>query len=96
MKLLTPTLDLNRLGDCDLTIEAVLRTWRSRRAFSNCSIWSRSPNSIMASKTSYLDIDEMADCTSRPDLVIGMDFFSPANAMRLTEVVRGDATTRRW
>ena len=46
------------------------------------------PGAILASNTSYLNIDEIASVTSRPDHVIGMHFFSPANVMRLLEVVR--------
>ena len=94
MKLLTPTLDLNRLGDCDLTIEAVFEDMEIKKGIFQLLDLVKKPDSIMASNTSYLDIDEIADCTSRPDLVIGMHFFSPANVMRLLEVVRGDATDK--
>ena len=94
MKLLTPTLDLNRLGDCDLTIEAVFEDMEIKKGIFQLLDLVKKPDSIMASNTSYLDINEIADCTSRPDLVIGMHFFSPANVMRLLEVVRGDATDK--
>jgi 3-hydroxyacyl-CoA dehydrogenase len=52
------------------------------------------PGAILASNTSYLDIDEIASATKRPDHVIGMHFFSPANVMRLLEVVRGEKTAK--
>jgi 3-hydroxyacyl-CoA dehydrogenase len=52
------------------------------------------PGAILASNTSYLNIDEIASVTSRPDHVIGMHFFSPANVMRLLEVVRGEKTAK--
>jgi 3-hydroxyacyl-CoA dehydrogenase len=50
------------------------------------------PGAILASNTSYLDIDAIAACTQRPEDVVGMHFFSPANVMKLLEVVRGDKT----
>ena len=52
------------------------------------------PGAILASNTSYLNIDEIASATSRPDYVLGMHFFSPANVMRLLEVVRGAKTAK--
>src|SRR6202042_3113224 len=52
------------------------------------------PDAILASNTSTLGIDEIASATSRPDAVIGTHFFSPANVMRLLEVVRGGATSK--
>jgi len=52
------------------------------------------PGAILASNTSYLNVDEIAGATKRPESVIGLHFFSPANVMRLLEVVRGDATSK--
>ena len=52
------------------------------------------PGAILASNTSYLDIDEIAAKTKRPEEVLGMHFFSPANVMRLLEIVRGAKTSK--
>ena len=52
------------------------------------------PGAILASNTSYLDINEIASVTKRPESVIGLHFFSPANVMRLLEIVRGDKTAK--
>jgi 3-hydroxyacyl-CoA dehydrogenase len=70
------------------------RTWRSRRTFSRKLDKIAKPGAILASNTSYLDIDEIAAVTKRPDHVLGMHFFSPANVMRLLEVVRGAKTAK--
>ncbi|ACL60286.1 3-hydroxyacyl-CoA dehydrogenase NAD-binding domain-containing protein [Methylobacterium nodulans] len=94
MGLLTDTLELEALKGCDLIIEAVFEDMGIKK-----DIFSRldriaKPGAILASNTSYLDIDEIASVTSRPGDVIGMHFFSPANVMRLLEVVRGARTER--
>ena len=52
------------------------------------------PECILASNTSYLDVDEIAAATARPEQVIGAHFFSPANVMRLLEIVRGERTSK--
>jgi 3-hydroxyacyl-CoA dehydrogenase len=88
MALLTPSLTLNDLADCDLVIEAV---YESMEVFGKLDAICK-PGAILASNTSYLDIDEIAASTSRPQDVVGMHFFSPANVMKLLEVVRGDKT----
>ncbi|MEJ2087977.1 MAG: 3-hydroxyacyl-CoA dehydrogenase NAD-binding domain-containing protein, partial [Gammaproteobacteria bacterium] len=89
MSLLTGTTDYADIGDADVIVEAVYENLDLK-----CEIFGRldevaKPGAILASNTSGLDIDKMADTTSRPQDVIGMHFFSPANVMRLLEVVRG-------
>ena len=80
------------LGACDLVIEAVFEDLAVKReVFSRLDRFAR-PGAILASNTSYLDLDAIAEATARPQDVIGLHFFSPANLMRLLEVVRGRAT----
>ncbi|MDE2305368.1 MAG: enoyl-CoA hydratase/isomerase family protein [Gammaproteobacteria bacterium] len=90
--LLSPTLRYEDLADCDLLIEAVFEDMEvKRQVFGRLdSIAHR--GAILASNTSTLDLDEIAASTARPADVIGMHFFSPANVMKLLEVVRGRAT----
>ena len=93
MGLLNPTLDFEALADCDLIIEAVYENLDVKKdVFSRLDKIAK-PGAILASNTSYLDVNEIARSTSRPGDVLGMHFFSPANVMKLLEVVRGDATT---
>ena len=92
LALLTPSLAFDDLGSADLVIEAVYENMDLKK-----DIFARldkiaKPGAILASNTSYLDIDEMAAATSRPEAVLGMHFFSPANVMKLLEVVRGAQT----
>jgi 3-hydroxyacyl-CoA dehydrogenase len=92
MNLLTPTLDFGALGDCDLIIEAVYENMEVKRAiFARLDAIAR-PGALLASNTSYLSIDEIAAATGRPQDVLGLHFFSPANVMKLVEVVRGRET----
>jgi 3-hydroxyacyl-CoA dehydrogenase len=92
MGLLTPTLDFSALADCDLIIEAVYENMDVKKeVFTRLDRIAR-PGAILASNTSYLNLDEIAAATSRPGDVVGMHFFSPANVMKLLEVVRGDKT----
>ena len=92
MSHLTPTLDFAALADCDLIIEAVYETMEVKKdVFGRLDRIAR-PGAILASNTSYLNIDEIAASTSRPGDVVGMHFFSPANIMKLLEVVRGAKT----
>lgn len=92
MGLLTPSLDFDALAECDLIIEAVYENMDVKKdVFGKLDHVAR-PGAILASNTSYLDIDEIAAATSRPGDVLGMHFFSPANVMKLLEVVRGDKT----
>lgn len=92
MGYLQPTLDFAALADCDLIIEAVYENMDVKKdVFAKLDKIAK-PGAILASNTSYLDINEIAASISRPGDVVGMHFFSPANIMKLLEVVRGDKT----
>lgn len=94
MGLLTPTLSMDDLADCDLVIEAVYENMDVKKdIFGKLSTICK-PGAILASNTSYLNIDEIAASTSRPGDVVGMHFFSPANVMKLLEIVRGAKTDK--
>ncbi|HEY0628163.1 MAG TPA: 3-hydroxyacyl-CoA dehydrogenase NAD-binding domain-containing protein [Sphingomicrobium sp.] len=92
MDLLTPTLDFNALADCDLIIEAVFEQMDVKKDIFTRLDQTMKQGAILASNTSYLNIDEIAAVTSRPQDVVGLHFFSPANVMKLLEVVRGAKT----
>ena len=94
MGLLRADLKLETLSDCDLVIEAVYENMDIKKDVFGKLDKIAKPGAILASNTSYLDIDEIASVTSRPDYVLGMHFFSPANVMRLLEVVRGKKTAK--
>ena len=92
MALLTPSITLDNLADADLIIEAVFEQMDVKlEVFARLDRIAR-PGAILASNTSYLDIDAIAAATARPADVLGLHFFSPANVMRLLEVVRGAQT----
>ena len=90
----TPSLDLAALADCDLIIEAVFENMEIKKEVFGKLDAIAKKGAILASNTSYLDIDKIAAMTTRPEDVIGMHFFSPANVMRLLEVVRGEKTAK--
>jgi 3-hydroxyacyl-CoA dehydrogenase len=92
MGALTPTLDFSALADCDLIIEAVYENMDVKKDVFGRLDKIAKPGAILASNTSYLNIDEIAASISRPEDVVGMHFFSPANVMKLLEVVRGAKT----
>jgi 3-hydroxyacyl-CoA dehydrogenase len=92
MGLLSSSLDLSGLADCDLVIEAVFEDMAIKKDIFTKLDKIAKPGAILASNTSYLDIDEIAAVTSRPGSVLGLHFFSPANVMRLLEIVRGEKT----
>ncbi|MCP3733394.1 3-hydroxyacyl-CoA dehydrogenase NAD-binding domain-containing protein [Sphingomonas sp. RP10(2022)] len=92
MGALTPTLDFDALAECDLIIEAVYENMEVKKEIFTRLDGIAKPGAILASNTSYLDIDEIAAVTGRPQDVVGMHFFSPANVMKLLEVVRGAKT----
>jgi 3-hydroxyacyl-CoA dehydrogenase len=92
MALLTPSLSLEDLADCDLVIEAVFENMDIKKEIFTKLDAIVKPGAILASNTSYLNIDDIAAVTKRPGDVVGMHFFSPANVMRLLEVVRGEKT----
>ncbi len=92
MSLVTPTLDYAALADADLVIEAVFENMDvKQQVFARLDEICK-PGAILASNTSYLDINRIATFTKRPHDVLGLHFFSPANVMRLLEVVRGAKT----
>ena len=93
MALLTPVLELEALKDVDLVIEAVFEEMGIKKdVFGKLDAIAK-PGAILASNTSFLDLDEIASATSRPESVVGLHFFSPANVMRLLEIVRGAKTS---
>jgi 3-hydroxyacyl-CoA dehydrogenase len=87
-----PTLTYDRFGEADIVVEAVFEGMAlKKQVFAELDKVTR-PDAILASNTSTLDIDQIASATSRPQRVIGHHFFSPANVMRLVEIVRGKAS----
>lgn len=92
MGILIPTLEYADLADCDLVIEAVYENMDVKKEVFGKLDKVVKDGAILASNTSYLDIDEIAAATKRPGYVVGMHFFSPANIMKLLEVVRGEKT----
>jgi 3-hydroxyacyl-CoA dehydrogenase len=92
MGLLKTSLSLEDLADCDLIIEAVFENMDVKKEVFGKLDRIAKPGAILASNTSYLNIDEIAASTSRPQDVVGLHFFSPANIMKLLEVVRGAKT----
>ncbi len=92
MGLLTPTLSFDDLKDADLIIEAVFEEYAVKQSVFEKLDAVAKPGAILASNTSTLDVDRIAGFTSRPQDVVGMHFFSPANVMKLLEVVRGEKT----
>ncbi|TAK48924.1 MAG: 3-hydroxyacyl-CoA dehydrogenase [Xanthobacteraceae bacterium] len=94
MGLLTGALDFNALANCDLIIEAVFETMEVKKDVFGKLDAIVKPGAILASNTSYLNIDEIAAITRRPQQVVGLHFFSPANVMKLLEIVRGEKTSK--
>jgi len=92
--LLTGSLDMNALADCDLVIEAVFEEMAVKKDIFAKLDRIVKPGAVLASNTSALNLNEIATAVSRPEAVVGMHFFSPANVMRLLEVVRGDKTSK--
>jgi len=92
--LISGTLDYGDLNDADLVIEAVFENMEVKKAVFTELDKVCKPGAILATNTSTLDVDVIADFTSRPADVIGLHFFSPANVMRLLEIVRGKKTAK--
>ncbi|BBM02984.1 3-hydroxyacyl-CoA dehydrogenase NAD-binding domain-containing protein [Microbulbifer sp. GL-2] len=93
LSLITGTADYAELADVDLVIEAVFESMELKQ-----DVFARldqicKPGAILATNTSYQDIDQIAAVTNRPEDIIGLHFFSPANVMKLLEVVRGSKST---
>jgi 3-hydroxyacyl-CoA dehydrogenase len=94
MKLLTPTLKLEDLAESDLVIEAVFENMDIKKDVFGKLDRICKQGAILATNTSALNIDEIATAVKRPEAVIGLHFFSPANVMRLLEVVRAKETSK--
>ena len=93
MALFSTTTDYADIGDADLVIEAVFEKMELKKEiFAKLDAHAK-PGAVLASNTSTLSIDEIASATKRSESVIGMHFFSPANVMRLLEVVRGEKSS---
>jgi 3-hydroxyacyl-CoA dehydrogenase len=93
MKLLSSSTELASLANCDLVIEAIYENMDAKLDLFAQLDRLVKPTAILASNTSYLDIQRMADATQRPDQVMGLHFFSPANVNRLLEIVRTDSVS---
>ena len=94
MALLTPTLAYDDIKDADLVIEAVFEDMGVKEKVFKTLDEVMKPGAILASNTSTLDVNRIAAFTKRPQDVVGMHFFSPANVMKLLEVVRGEKTAK--
>jgi 3-hydroxyacyl-CoA dehydrogenase len=93
MALITGSTDKADFADCDIVIEAVFEDMDLKKTIFRELDEICKPGAVLASNTSALDINEIATATSRPESVIGMHFFSPANVMKLLEVVRGEKSS---
>jgi len=94
LKRITPTLTYDDFSNVDLVIEAVFEGMALKKEVFRELDRVCKPGAVLASNTSTLSIDEIASATSRPESVIGTHFFSPANVMRLLEIVRGKASSK--
>lgn len=92
--LLTMTTQFDALADCDLVIEAVFEEMSIKKEVFGRLGKVAKPGAVLASNTSYLDINEIGEAAGRPQDVIGMHFFSPANIMRLVEVIEGSKSAK--
>ncbi len=92
MALITGVVGLENVKDADLIIEAVFETMAIKKEVFGKLDQYANPGAVLASNTSYLNINDIADMTKRPQDVLGMHFFSPANVMKLCEIVRGAKT----
>jgi 3-hydroxyacyl-CoA dehydrogenase len=94
MGLITGTTDFTAIKDADIVIEAVFEEMPIKKEVFAKLDGIAKPDAVLATNTSTLDVDEIASATKRPESVIGMHFFSPANVMRLLENVRGKKSSR--
>ena len=92
MALITPKVGLENVKDADIIIEAVFEEMALKKTIFTALDQHAKQGAVIASNTSYLDIDQMAAVTKRPGDVLGMHFFSPANVMKLLEIVRTKTT----
>ena len=94
MGLISGTTDWSKIADADIVVEAVFEEMPIKKEVFAKIDGICKPGAVLATNTSTLDVDEIASATKRPDDVIGMHFFSPANVMRLLEVVRGKKSAK--
>ena len=94
MSLITPSLNYEDLAECDIVVEAVYENLELKQEIFKKLDDVVKGDAILASNTSGLDIDAISSVTERPDKVVGTHFFSPANIMRLLEIVRGEKTSK--
>jgi 3-hydroxyacyl-CoA dehydrogenase len=94
LQLITPALNYDAFSDVDMVVEAVFEGMALKKSVFGDLDRACKPGAILASNTSTLNIDEIAGATSRPEAVIGTHFFSPANVMRLLEIVRGKESSK--
>ena len=94
LSLITPTLSYGDIANSDIVIEAVFEEMDIKKEVFRKLDDTMKPDAILATNTSTLDVDEIAAVTKRPEMVIGTHFFSPANVMKLLEVVRGVRTKK--
>ena len=94
MSLITPSLNYEDLADCDIVVEAVYENLELKQEIFKKLDDVVKDDAILASNTSGLDIDAISSVTNRPEKVVGTHFFSPANIMRLLEIVRGEKTSK--
>ena len=94
MSLITPSLNYEDLADCDIVVEAVYENLDLKQEIFKKLDDVVKGDAILASNTSGLDIDAISSVTKRPEKVVGTHFFSPANIMRLLEIVRGEKTSK--
>jgi 3-hydroxyacyl-CoA dehydrogenase len=95
LNLIRPTLSYSDFGGVDMVVEAVFEGMALKKEVFGQLDRACKNGAILASNTSTLDVDEIASSTARPEVVLGTHFFSPANVMRLLEIVRGKATSRQ-
>lgn len=94
LSLITPTLSYGDIANTDIVVEAVFEEMDIKKEVFRKLDDIMKPDAILATNTSTLDVDEIAAVTKRPEMVIGTHFFSPANVMKLLEVVRGVRTKK--
>jgi 3-hydroxyacyl-CoA dehydrogenase len=92
VKLMTGTTDLNAVREADIVVEAVFEEMGLKKEVFGKLDKLAKPDAVLATNTSYLNVNEIGKSTARPASVLGMHFFSPANVMRLLEIVRGAET----
>lgn len=91
-RMLRGAVGIEAVGDADLVVEAVFEDMELKKEIFRRIDRHAKPGAVLATNTSYLDIDAMADATGRPSDVLGMHFFSPANVMKLCEIIRASGT----